>query len=104
MALPTRKEWAKMRDNAGGSAGMVKGTSIGQLLEDYHKAPAGQLTLAGLLAQVRPLSALAVGLKKYRAGLPVNKTALKQIVDDMSRRLTRRPSGPDSRQSRAQPD
>lgn len=83
MALPTRKEWAKMRDNAGGSAGMVKGTSIGQLLEDYHKAAAGQLTLAGLLAQVRPLSALAVGLKKYRAGLPANKTALKKVVDDM---------------------
>jgi hypothetical protein len=69
--------------SAGGSAGMVKGVSIGQLLEDYHRAGAGQLTMAGLLAQVKPLSALANGLKKYRAALPANKTALKKVVDDM---------------------
>ena len=83
MSLPSRKQWTTMRDSAGGSAGMVKGVSIGQLLDDYDKAGANKLGLARMLAQVKPLTALLKGLKTYRAGLPANKNALKKIVDDM---------------------
>jgi hypothetical protein len=83
MALPSRKEWATMRDHAGGSAGMVKGVSVGLLLDAYHKAGAGKTGLTLKLAQVKPSTVLADGLKKYRAGLPANKTALRKIVDDM---------------------
>jgi hypothetical protein len=72
-----------MRDSAGGSAGMVKGINIGKLLDDYDQAGAGKLGLARMLAQVKPLTALLNGLKKYQAGLPANKTALKKIVNDV---------------------
>jgi hypothetical protein len=58
---------------------MVKGINIGKLLDEYDQAGAGKLGLARMLAQVKPLTALLNGLKKYQAGLPANKTALKKI-------------------------
>lgn len=83
MALPSRKQWTTMRDAAGGSAGLVKGVSVGKLLDDYHKAGGNGMGLARMLSQVKPLTALLNGLKTYRAGLPANKAALRKVVDDM---------------------
>jgi hypothetical protein len=82
-SIPTRQEWTKLRDAAGGSAGLVKNVSVGKLLDDYDKATKGTMGLAKMLAQVRPLNELDRGLKAYRKGLPATKTNLIKLVDDI---------------------
>jgi hypothetical protein len=83
MAIPTRQQWQKLRDGAGGKAGMVKGIKVGDLLDQYHKAATGLKGLDGYVNLVRPLHQLSQGMKKYRAQLPANQTKLIKVVDSI---------------------
>lgn len=87
MSVPTRKQWTQLRDKAGGKAGMVKSVSIGTLLDDLDKAGAGTMGLKLKLARVKPLGALAKGLKTYRAALPATNAQLIKVVDDITKEV-----------------
>ncbi len=78
----TRAQWVQRRDAAGIKSGLVKGVSIGPMLDAYHKAGAGRTGTAAWLAQVKTVTPLLNGLKKYKAALP-GGNALIAVVDEM---------------------
>jgi hypothetical protein len=68
---------------------MVKGVSVGDLLEAYHKpALKAPSRVAATIAQAKPLKPLIAGLKKYKSDASVTKhTKLVALVDRMIKEL-----------------
>ena len=82
--IRTKQQWQKERDAAGGKGSLVKGVSLSDLLDAYHKSAVGAPNgIPKMLAQVRTVTPLAAGLKKYKAAIPKDKTKLMAIVDEM---------------------
>jgi hypothetical protein len=80
--IRTRAQWVTLRDRAGVKSGLVKGVEIGPMLDAYFKAAAGKAGFAAQLAQVKTVTPLINGLKKYKAALP-HGNALAPVVDEM---------------------
>ncbi len=78
----TRAQWQQRRDAAGIKAGLVKGVDVGPMLDAYHKAGAGKTGTGAWLAQVKTVTPLINGLKKYKTALPQGN-ALIAVVDEM---------------------
>jgi hypothetical protein len=81
--IRTKEQWKKARDAAGGKGSLVKGVSMTDLLDAYHKAGAGKSGLNAMLARSRTLTPLLNGLKKYKAAIPPGKPKLTEIIDEM---------------------
>src|SRR5262245_14943467 len=77
MSIPTRKEWQKTRDAAGGKAGEAEKVSVGDALDDYHKAAAK----ADMLDSIRPLNILEKELKAYQAEVTKTNSKLAKAVE-----------------------
>jgi hypothetical protein len=80
--IRTRAQWVTLRDRAGVKSGLVKGVEIGPMLDAYFKAGVGKAGIAAQLAQVKTVTPLINGLKKYKAALP-HGNALAPVVDEM---------------------
>jgi hypothetical protein len=78
MAIPTRKEWQKIRDDAGGKAGETKKVSVGKALDEYHKA-AAKYSGEDLL---KPLQELEKDLNTYYEAVKKSNPKLAKAVDD----------------------
>lgn len=80
--IRSRAQWVKLRDAAGVKSGLVKGVTIGPMLDAYLKAGVGKTGSAAQLAQVKTVTPLINGLKKYKVALPHGNT-LMPVVDEM---------------------
>ena len=78
MAIPTRKEWQKIRDAAGGKAGETKKVSVGKALDEYHKA-AAKYSGDELL---KPLQELERDLITYCEAVKSTNPKLRTAVQD----------------------
>ena len=76
MSIPTRTQWTKARDAAGGTSGDVKGVSVGGALDAYHNAVAKD----GVVGSIRPLGLLETTLKTYHAGVAKKKPKVAAVV------------------------
>jgi hypothetical protein len=79
----TKERWKKERDAAGGKGSLVKGVSMSDLLDAYHKSGAGKSGLEAMFLQSRTLTPLLNGLKKYKAAIPAGKPKLTALIDGM---------------------
>ncbi len=80
--IRTRAQWVKLRDDAGIKAGLVKGVDVGPMLDASMKAGAGKSGSAAQLAQVKTVTPLINGLKKYKTALPSGNKLI-AVVDEM---------------------
>lgn len=78
MAIPTRKEWRKIRDDAGGKEGESKKVSVGKSLDAYHKA-AEKLAGDDLL---KALQTLEKNLNTYYSEIKSDNAKLAKAVKD----------------------
>ena len=78
MSIPTRAQWTKARDAAGGSSGEVKGVSVGGALDAYYKAVGKD----GVLGSIRPLGLLEKTLKTYHAGVVKKNPKVAAVVQN----------------------
>ncbi|HEY2166806.1 MAG TPA: hypothetical protein VGH01_06545 [Jatrophihabitantaceae bacterium] len=93
-AVPTSKEWQRIRDKAGGKAGMAKGVSLSDLLDAWHKAMRGKPLTEAALKAVPQANALIKGIQKYRADPAVAKNpklkeALAQLLKQVDGEIER---------------
>lgn len=78
MAIPTRKEWRKIRDDAGGKEGESKKVSVGKALDTFHKVAeksAGDDVL-------KALQALEKSLNTYYSEIKSSNPKLAKAVTD----------------------
>lgn len=78
MAIPTRKEWRKIRDDAGGKEGESKKVSVGKALDTYHKA-AEKASGDDLL---KALQTLEKSLNTYYSEVKSSNAKLANAVSD----------------------
>lgn len=78
MAVPTRKEWRKLRDAAGGKEGESNKVSVGKALDKYHAA-AAKYSGDDLM---KPLQDLEKDLKTYCEAVKDSNSKLKKVVED----------------------
>src|SRR5262245_10671197 len=81
----TKQEWQKKRDAAGGKGSAVKGVSISDALDRYHKASAAikkQDVTAKMIAQAPTLTPLLNALTQYKTKMPPNPRVA-PLIDEM---------------------
>lgn len=78
MAIPTRKEWRKIRDDAGGKEGESKKVSVGKTLDTYHKAAEKAIGDEML----KPLQDLEKNLLAYYDAVKASNPKLAKAVND----------------------
>ncbi len=76
MSIPTKSEWQKLRDGAGGKLSEIKGYSVGKGLDAYHAA----LAKSGISGTIRPLADLDKGLKSYLDSVKKSNPKLAAVV------------------------
>jgi hypothetical protein len=77
MAVPTRKEWRKLRDDAGGTEGESKKVSVGKALDKYHAA-AAKYSGDDLM---KPLQDLEKDLNAYCDAVKGTNSKLANVVE-----------------------
>lgn len=77
MAIPTRSEWRKLRDGAGGKEGESKKVSVGKALDAYHKS-AAKFSGDDLM---KPLNDLEKSLNAYLDAVKGTNNKLAQVVE-----------------------
>lgn len=94
--IPARKDWRKIRNDAGGKSGMVKKANVGKALDNFHKAYTKAAKKEDPVALVKEVTALSIVVQLYitevgKTSKPVAtaaKSKLKKPIDKFASDLT----------------